>query len=265
MSVQGYWADLKAPDFASLPEDLVAVLPIGATEQHGPHLPLSVDTDLITGVAARMLTALDPAQNVLVLPALTVTKSGEHDRFPGTLSLTAETLMAVLRDIGASLASAGVRRLVLFNGHGGNTAVLEIIARDLRIAHDMIVVHASWFGFADYEGVIDQASLAHDIHAGDSETSPMLALKPHLVDMGKAEDFRPAMEGWADTHPQIGLSGQPARPGWIIGDLSDSGACGNAAAATAEKGQALLDSAGKGFAAFLANFARFDHRKAQDD
>lgn len=265
MTLQGYWSDLKAPDFQALPESLVVVLPIGATEQHGPHLPVSVDTDLIEGVTARMLCHLDRSQNVLVLPTLTVTKSGEHDHFPGTLSLTADTLLAVLRDIGASLARAGVTRVILFSGHGGNTAVLEIVARDLRTAHDMIVAHASWFGFADYEGLFDTAALAHDIHAGDSETSPMLALKPHLVDMTKARAFRPAMMDWSDCHPLIGVSGQPVRPGWTIEDISDNGACGNAADATAEKGEALIDSAGKNFAAFLANFALFDHRRTRDD
>lgn len=264
MTLQGYWADLKAPAFKALPDDLVVVLPLGATEQHGPHLPLSVDTDLISGVTDRMLTHLDPSQSVLVLPALSVTKSGEHDSFPGTLSLSADTLLAVLRDIGASLARAGVTRLVMFNGHGGNTALLDIVARDLRKAHDMIVVHASWFGFAEFNGVLDQASLVHDIHAGDSETSPMLALKPEAVDMAQARNFRPAMADWAETHPMIGLSSQPARPGWLAEDVSDEGACGNAAAATPEKGEKLIESAARNFAAFLADFAGFDHRRRRD-
>ena len=261
MSIQGYWSDQKASTFRNLPEGLIAVLPIGATEQHGPHLPVSVDTDLVEAVVSRALTDFAPDQNVLILPSLSITKSGEHDRHPGTLSLTAETLMATLRDIGASVARAGVSRLVLFNGHGGNTAVLDVIARDLRIQHDLIVATCSWFGFADYDGVIAPEALAYDLHAGDSETSPMLAVKPELVDMGLAQDFVPAMKGWEAQFQFVGLTGQPARPAWIVDDLSASGALGNAAAATREKGEALLSSAAKNFAGFLAEFARFDHRR----
>ena len=243
MSVQGYWADLKAPAFRKLPSDLVAVLPVGAIEQHGPHLPVSVDRDLVEAVVARCLVRLDSAQNVLVLPTLAITKSGEHDRHPGTLSLTAETLLANLRDIGASVARAGVSRLVLFNAHGGNNAVLDIAARDLRMAHDMIVATCSWFGFADYDGVIDDAA------------------RPEQVDMRKAKNFVTAMQGWEEANRFTGLTGQPARPAWIIDDLNADGACGDASAATAEKGERLLDSAAGNFARFLAEFARFDHRK----
>lgn len=260
MSVQGYWADLKAPDFRSLPADLVAVLPIGAIEQHGPHLPLSVDRDLVDVVISRAMPHLGPELNVLVLPTLSITKSGEHDRFPGTLSLSAETLLSTLRDIGASVARAGVERLVLFNGHGGNTAVLDITARDLRIAHELIVVTCSWFGFAEYEGLFDPEGLAVDIHAGDSETSPMLAAKPELVDMSKAKNFVPAISEWRENNRFIGMTGQAAKPAWIADDMHPEGACGDASAATAEKGEQLLNSSARNFVKFLAEFSRFDHR-----
>lgn len=260
MNVQGYWSDLASCSFRDLPDDTVVVLPLGATEQHGPHLPLSVDSDLISAVTARMLAALAPDQSVLVLPALTVTKSDEHIAFPGTLTLSADTLLAVLREIGASVARAGVQRLVLFNGHGGNSAVLQIAARELRIAHEMIVVTCSWGGFTDWQSVYAAEDYANDIHAGDSETSAMLAIRPERVDMAKAENFRSALDDWNRDFPRIGLAGRPANPGWMAQDLHPAGACGNAAAATAEKGAHLLDSAGRAFAAFLAEFASFDHR-----
>ena len=260
MSIQGYWADQRAPAFRDLPSDLVAVLPIGAIEQHGPHLPVSVDRDLVEAVVERALPKLNAAQNVLVLPSLTVTKSGEHDLHPGTLSLSAETLLASLRDIGASVARAGVERLVFLNGHGGNTAVLDIVARDLRIDYDLIVATCSWFGFADLNGVMNPATLPYDIHAGDSETSPMLAAKPELVDMSLAENFEPAMKAWEQVNRFTGLTGQAAKLGWIIDDLNEKGACGDASAATAEKGEHLLNTAASGFVAFLAEFSRFDHR-----
>lgn len=263
MSLQGYWADQRAPVFRDLPSDLVVVLPVGAIEQHGPHLPVSVDRDLVDAVVERALNFLEKNQNVLVLPTLAITKSNEHDRHPGTLSLSAETLLATLRDLGVSLARAGVERLVFLNGHGGNNAVLDIAARDLRIKQDMIVASCSWFGFADWEHDFNAKDLAHDVHGGDSETSPMLAARPGLVDMEAAADFRPAMRDWEDGFKYIGLTGQPARPGWIIDDLNADGACGNASAATAQKGDRLLQTAARHFAAFLGEFARFDHRKGQ--
>ena len=261
MSIQGYWTDFKAPDFRELPEDLIAVLPVGATEQHGPHLPVSVDSDLVEAVVERTLPQLHTEQNVLILPSVTMTKSVEHDRHPGTISLSADTFLAVLRDIGASVARAGVRRLVFFNGHGGNTAVLETAARDLRISHDLIVAACSWFGFSEWDKVLVQEAAAFDLHAGESETSSMLAAKPHLVDMKKAKNFVPAMKDWEKDFSFIGLTGQAARPGWIIDDLHAEGACGDASAATVEKGEQLLNTAASNFAKFLTEFARFDHRK----
>lgn len=258
MSIQGYWADQKAPFFRDLPDDLVAVLPIGAMEQHGPHLPVSVDRDLPEAMIARALEQLEPHQNALILPTLTITKSGEHDRHPGTLSLSADTLLAVLRDIGASVARAGVARLVLLNGHGGNTALLEVAARDLRVSHNMIVATCSWFGFADYGDHFAPEALAIDLHAGDTETSAMLAAKPGLVDMDKAQNFVPQMQAWRQINRFVGLTGEAARPGWIIDDLNTLGACGDASAATAQKGEQLLSTAAANFALFLDEFSRFD-------
>lgn len=251
-----YWEDMAAPAFKALEGPVVAILPLGATEQHGPHLAVSVDSTLVDAVIAR--TRAPDGVTVLVLPTLKITKSGEHDRHPGTLSLSGDTLLAVLRDIAASVSSAGIERLCLFNGHGGNTALLEMAVRDMRITHNMIAVHCSWFGFAEYDELFDPEALAVDIHAGDSETSPMLAAAPQRVDMSRAENFRPAMKDWSEKW--IGLTGQAARPGWIVDDLNGQGACGDATAATAEKGEALLSTSARNFTSFLAEFAAFDHR-----
>lgn len=260
MTLQGFWADQPASVFQDVPDDLIAVLPIGAIEQHGPHLPLSVDRDLVEATVSRALSLLDEGQNVLFLPTLTITKSGEHDRQPGTLSLSAETLLATLRDIGESVAGAGVQRLVLLNGHGGNNTALEIAARDLRIAHNLIVITCSWSGFAEVNGMIADEDYAIDLHAGESETSAMLAAKPDLVDMSCAKNFVPAMRDWEKSSRFIGLTGQAARPAWIIDDLHPEGVCGNASAATVEKGEQLLNSAARNFVLFLREFASFDHR-----
>lgn len=247
------WADLKRGDFDKLPDPTVAVLPLGATEQHGPHLPFSVDSVLTEAVLANV----DTRCSALQLPTLTITKSDEHARHGGTLTLSADTLLAVLRDICASVAQTGITRLVFFNGHGGNTALLEIAARDARITHNLICAHTSWFNFADLAG-FDTRALAYDLHAGDTETSAMLAALPDRVDMTKAQNFHTAMQDWEAASQTTGLTGQPARPGWIIDDLNRHGAAGNASAATAGKGQVLIESAAQGFARWLEGFATFD-------
>ena len=199
--------------------------------------------------------------HALVLPTLRVTKSDEHARHPGTLSLSAETLLAVLRDIGASVARAGVSRLVFFNGHGGNTALLQIAARDLRISHDLIVASCSWSGFADADGLFDPQTYARDMHAGDSETSAMLAARPDLVDMDAAPAQGDVLPAWRSDQHFIGVGGAAGMPGWIVDDLSASGVVGDATAADADRGERLLDSAAVNFARFLAEFAAFDHRR----
>ncbi|MBL3701740.1 creatininase family protein [Sulfitobacter sp. BDSS02] len=262
MSVQGYWSDLPSSAFRALPSDTIAVLPLGATEQHGPHLPLSVDSDIIGAVAARMLDCLAPEQSVLVLPSFTVSKSDEHDAFPGTLTYSAETLLAMLREIGRSVARAGVDRLLFLNGHGGNAALLQIAARELRQTENLVAASCSWGGFAEWETHFDPAAYSLDIHAGECETSMMLAIRPDRVDMTKAGNFRSALSDWESEFPRIGLGGKPVNPGWLAQDLHPEGACGNASAATVEKGEALLESAGRNLADFLVEFSRFDHGKS---
>ncbi|PSL19150.1 creatinine amidohydrolase [Shimia abyssi] len=256
--MQGYWTDFKAPDFLGLPERTIAILPLGATEQHGPHLPVSVDSDLASAVADRSRAHWHPETSALILPTLTITKSNEHSAHPGTLCLSADTLLAVLRDLGDSLARTGISRLAMLNGHGGNTAVLEIACREMRLAHSMITAHGSWFGFAEWDGVVDPEDAAHDLHGGDTETSPMLAVSPDRVDMSKAQNFRSKGRGWQESGRWIGLNGQAMRPGWVIDDLNAFGACGDASVATAEKGEVLLGSAARNFAGFLREFAQFD-------
>ena len=247
------WADVPSDAFNTIDPHTIAVLPLGATEQHGPHLPLSVDTALVDAVLDRVVTDA-PA---LRLPTLAITKSDEHGSAPGTLSLRAETLLAVLRDIADGVAKAGVRRLVYFNGHGGNTALLEVAVRAARIDHGLITAQTNWFAFADLSG-FDADALRYDLHAGDIETSAMRAAHPNRVDMSRAQDFRTAMHHWEAAGHQTGLTGQPARPGWVISDLNADGAAGNARAATAEKGAQLLDSAAAGFSRWLEDFVTFN-------
>lgn len=252
------WAELSRHDFAGLDHArAILVLPVGAIEQHGPHLPVSVDSDLAEAVLERALEHVGDGPTVLALPGFAYGRSNEHGAIPGTLSLSAQTLLAILGDIGASLARTGFRRLVLLNAHGGNTPALEIAARDLKIAHGLRIATCHWYNFNEAERHADPRENAFGIHAGLIETSAMLALKPERVAMERAADFASRAESWQRDFSQVGLSAGRARPAWTIEDLTASGACGNAAAATRELGATLLDTAARNFASFLAEFERF--------
>ncbi|WP_422076062.1 creatininase family protein [Vannielia sp.] len=238
-----YWSDYTSEAFSRLDhENLIAVLPVGATEQHGPHLPVSVDTTIGKGIVERVAAQLPEDSPVLFLPFQAVGKSNEHLRYPGTLTHTAETLIAMWFEIGQSVARAGVRKMVLLNSHGGNISVMDIVARELRVRCDMLVYCMSWSGFGMPDGLYPDAERRYGIHAGDVETSVMLALDPENVVMEKARDFRSTAQDWDENYRNMALQGA-IKPAWQVQDMNPAGACGNAAAATAEKGEATLDHA----------------------
>jgi creatinine amidohydrolase len=253
-----FWADLKSPDFARL--DLartIAVLPVAAIEQHGPHLPLNVDATLVDGVVAATLPHLPPALPVLFLPTQSVGLSPEHARFGGTLTLKAETVIHLWTEIAESVARSGVKKLVLLNSHGGQIGLLDVVARDLRARLDMLVYSVNWFNLplVDAQGGSVADSFSADehrfgIHAGEIETSMMLALKPEQVDMAQAQNFHSTSQDRAQKFSILG-NGRSAKLGWQMQDYNPQGAVGNAAVATADKGRALLDAAGRNFAQLL--------------
>jgi creatinine amidohydrolase len=248
------WQDLTTQDFASLDAArTVAVLPLGATEQHGPHLPLSVDTDLVEGVVRAALGRLALTDPVLVLPTQQVSLSTEHMAFAGTLTLSPQTALAVLCELGACVARAGVKKLLFFNAHGGNVSLMDMVARELRAQHGLLVYSSSWYNLP----LADAAMAPYDaderrfgIHAGDMETSMMLALSAQRVRMNLAQNFVSTSQERAARYPVLG-NGQAAKLGWHMQDYNPHGAAGNAAAATADKGQALVDSAGEQLALLL--------------
>ena len=253
-----FWADLSARHFAQLAaspalDQVVAVLPVAATEQHGPHLPLSVDKDLVDGVVQACLPHLSADLPVLFLPTQQVGKSNEHIRFPGTLTLSAQTLMAVWMELGACVARTGIKKLVLLNSHGGQVSVMDIVARDLRTAHDLIVCHTSWYNLPLGEavmGLFPADEHRFGIHAGDIETSMMLALREQQVDMSQARHFTSSSQERAGLYEVLG-NGTSAKLGWQMQDYNAMGAAGNAANATAAKGQALINAAGMQLAKLL--------------
>ena len=251
-----FWADYTARDFARLDRaNLVAVLPVGAIEQHGPHLPLSVDTAIVNGLVAATLPLIPDDCPAIFLPTMSVGKSNEHAAWPGTLTHSAQTLIAMWSEIGDSVAAAGVRKLVMLNAHGGQIAVMDIVARDLRIKHTMIAVAANWFAMGMPDGILTPQEALHGIHAGDMETSMMLALHPGLVRMDHARDFVPRNAALARDNTHLGL-GNAGKLGWQMQDLNAAGVAGNAGAATAEKGHAFIDHAARQIARLLAEVHR---------
>jgi creatinine amidohydrolase len=252
------WQDLAWTDFAALPPDTVAILPVAAIEQHGPHLPVSVDATINEGVLARTLTRLPADLPVLVLPMQPVGLSIEHIRYPGTLTLPMETLAAVWTGIGLSVARAGVRKLILLNSHGGQPQVVDIVCRRLRVEAQMLAVSCLWSRLG-YPAALDltAAERRHGIHGGLVETSVMLALRPDLVRMERARDFRSAWmerEAAFTTLVPEGAVGF----GWETQDLNPAGALGDASRANAATGELILEHAAERLAALVGEVHRLD-------
>jgi len=262
-----FWAEWSTQDFSQLRSrgaaaNMIAVLPVAATEQHGPHLPLCVDTALVDGIVAASLAHLPATLPVLFLPTQAVGLSPEHARFAGTLTLKSDTIIRLWTDIGESVAAAGIRKLVLFNAHGGQVGVLDIVARDLRARLGLLVYSVNWFNLpltdeqgADANQLFSAEEQRFGIHAGDIETSMMLALRPELVDMTRATNFPSSSQARAQAFPILG-NGRSAKLGWQMQDYNAAGAVGNAAAATADKGRAVVAASARSLAELLIEIDR---------
>jgi creatinine amidohydrolase len=187
---------------------------------------------------------------VLVLPTQAVGFSPEHGNFAGTLGFGAATLIRVWTEIGEAVARAGVRKLLLVNGHGGQVGLLDVVGRDLRMRLGLMVWSSSWFALPqppEVSALFPPREHRYGIHAGDIETSMMLALHPERVDMAAARDFASASEARAGRYTLLG----DGRSAWAMEDYNPQGAVGNAAAATPEKGRALLQAAADRMALLL--------------
>ena len=253
-----YWAELSWPEFQ--PADIaeaIAVLPLAAVEQHGPHLPVGVDAFIMEGYLARVVAALPDDIPVLILPVQAVGKSDEHVAFPGTLTISAGTAIRAWTEIGESVRRAGVRKLVIVNAHGGNVSTIDIVARDLRVRHGMLVVGASWHRFGYPDDLFSEGERRHGIHAGEVETSLMLRFRPDLVAMGEARDFVPESVRVEAEFKRLRVT-NPVGFGWMAQDVHRSGAMGDAAAGTAEKGEASAAHGVRAFVDLLRDVAAFD-------
>lgn len=258
------WANMTTAMFAEADtSDWIAILPVAAIEQHGPHLPVATDTTIVTGVVERLIAGLPDELPATVLPVQAIGKSNEHIASPGTLTLSWDTVIRAWIEIGESVRRAGVRKLLILNAHGGNVPLIDIVVRELRLRCGMLAVHTGWFRFAAPEGTFDPDEAVYGIHGNDLETSAMLHLAPELVRMERAEDFRSAQLGFIEEFDRLRGHG-PHAFGWIAQDLHPSGATGNAAAATAEKGRTAIEYAARGLIELLADMHRFDLSRLAD-
>lgn len=233
------WHSLTSADFAALdPLRTVAVLPLSAIEQHGPHLPVGTDA-LINAGLLRALATRSVAAQVLLLPPQVVGHSLEHRDFPGTLTQPVEHLLQGWVALAGAVRAAGLRKLLLLNTHGGNSALVHLAALRMRSEHGMLAVRANYFALGSPPGLFAADELRDGIHGGEMETSLMLHLHPELVRREKLADFAGLPQRLSATHQCLGVE-KPIGFGWLAQDLSPQGVCGNAAAADADRGARLL-------------------------
>jgi creatinine amidohydrolase len=255
------WTDISWPDVTvAEAARWIAVLPLAATEQHGPHLPLETDVMIGEAYLARVRELLPPAIPATFLPMQPVGISTEHTDFPGTRTLPTEVALKNWMALGEEVARAGLRKLVMVTSHGGNSAAMMLVAQDLRARHRMLAVTTSWSRFGIPDGLFSAEELRHGIHGGAVETSIMLARYPHTVRLEAIADFHPssiAMEKefrWLSTQ-------RPAPFAWQVQDLHPSGAVGDATEGSAEKGVSLLDHGARAFCELLEDVDNFDVKR----
>lgn len=253
-----HWSDFSTAEYAEIdPARTIAILPTAAIEQHGPHLPVGVDTEINLGMLREVCARVPDDLDIRILPVQAVGKSNEHLHAPGTLTLSAETALRAWVEIGLSIARAGVRKLVIVNSHGGNLDLISVVARELRVRAGMLAVRCQWGAFGRPEGMLSEREKTYGIHGGDAETSLMLHFRPELVMMDKARDFASSAE--AMTGRWLRPTGSVAY-GWIAKDLNRDGTVGDASAATAEKGAAIAVHQAQGFIELLREVEALDLR-----
>ena len=252
------WTDIHWPDVSgTAPARWIAVLPLAATEQHGPHLPVGTDVMIAQAYLARVRELLPDNIPATFFPLQPVGISTEHIDYPGTLTLPTEVALKTWTALGESVARAGIKKLVMVTSHGGNSAAMTLVAQDLRARHGLLAVTTGWSRLSAAEGLFAAQELRHGIHGGAVETSIMLARYKQHVRLEKIADFRPtsiAMEKdcrWLSAH-------RPAPFAWQAQDLHASGAAGDATIASAEKGEILLDHGARAFCELLADVDKFN-------
>ena len=235
-------------------ETTLLVLPTSAIEQHGHHLPLATDTLINNLLLGKALELLPETMSIYALPPVCYGKSNEHLGFPGTLSVSAQTFLSVVRDLGSSLAVAGFKKLVLYNTHGGNTSLIDVLARDLRAEFGLRTF--SLFGSPDaaFEGVSDQER-TYGFHAGEIETAYLLHAAPDLV---HPDQYTMNYIARVDQPELLKPEGSAANFAWLTRDIAPSGVLGNPEGATAENGSRWAAEAARRIAEILTAMAEFE-------
>jgi creatinine amidohydrolase len=253
------WTDVAAGDT----QRWIAVLPVAAVEQHGPHLPLGTDSYIAEAYVKLVIPLLPADLPATFLPVQKIGQSDEHRAFPGTLSFSAATIIGAYTQIGESLNRCGVRKLVIVTSHGGNAAAVELVARDLRMRLKMLAVTCAWHRFGYPPGTFDPMEQRHGVHAGDVETSLVLADRPDTVRMERAAAGVPETVKMAQDFKWLSAF-RPIGFGWMTQDLHPTGAVGDAALARADKGERALAHGAKAFVELLQDVDRFDLKRLRD-
>ena len=252
------WTDIHGPDVSgTAPARWIAVLPLAATEQHGPHLPVGTDVMIAQAYLARVRELLPDNIPATFLPLQPVGISTEHIDYPGTLTLPAEVALKTWTALGESVARAGIKKLVMVTSHGGNSAAMSLVAQDLRARCGLLAVTTGWSRFGATEGLFAADELRHGIHGGAVETSIMLARYKQHVRTREIADFPPASIAM-EKHSRWLSAHRPAPFAWQAQDLHGSGAAGDATMASAEKGEILLEHGARSFCELLADIDKFD-------
>jgi creatinine amidohydrolase len=255
------WTDIRWPEVAAAEAARwIAVLPLAATEQHGPHLPVGTDVMIAQAYLARVRELLPDHIPVTFLPLQPVGISTEHIDYPGTLTLPMETALQAWMALGESVARAGIKKFVMVTSHGGNSAAMTLVAQDLRARHGLLAVATGWLRFGEPEGLFSTQELRQGIHGGAVETSIMLARFPQAVSRDAIANFRPASIAMEKDYRRLSTH-RPAPFAWQAQDLHASGAAGDATAASADKGERMLDHGARAFCELLGEVDKFDVRK----
>jgi creatinine amidohydrolase len=252
------WTDIHWPDFTGNgPVRWIAVLPLAATEQHGPHLPVGTDVMIARAYLGRVRELLSDTLPATFLPIQPVGISTEHIDYPGTLTLPTEVALKTWLALGESVARAGIKKLVMVTSHGGNSAAMSLVAQDLRAQHGLLVVTTSWSRLSAPEQLFSAEEVNHGVHGGAAETSIMLARYRQHVRHEAIADFRPAGIAMAKEYRRLSTQ-RPAPFAWQAQDLHPSGAAGDATQASAEKGEHLIEHGARAFCELLADVDKFD-------
>ena len=239
---------------AELSKDSIVVLPLGAIEQHGPHLPLNTDFVVADAVSRAAVEKFGAETNAWLLPTLPFTKSNEHAWAAGTMWLSATTMMSVIDDIGRCVASTPAKKLMFINGHGGNSALMAMMNRELRLKYGLQTFLTHPHMPADQGGSSAESELGMGVHGGVDETSVMLHLRPDLVDMSLA--VRRVPEGLAKNE-QVKFGGRVAF-GWLSNDFFPEGHIGDPTGASAELGARMFAGAVESLGGAMKEISRFD-------